>query len=204
MSLSDKLARQLARPSGLSGRWLGRVMDLANKRPTSLAVEWLAPSDGEVILDAGCGTGAAMMRISRRADCRLIGVDLSPTMIAVARRRLQHRAECLVAPLVQVPLAPASLDAVLALNVLYFDDAEQAMLRSLRRLLREGGRLVAYVTERRTMEGWPFAQRGLHRLYDAEQLGVAFLAAGFANDRVEIKQMRFRSGIDGLLVRAWG
>lgn len=81
-------------------------MDLANRRPTSLAVDLLAPSDGEVILDAGCGTGAAMMRISGRADCRLIGVDLSPTMIAAACRRLGHRAEFLVAALEQVPLAP--------------------------------------------------------------------------------------------------
>lgn len=203
VSIARGLAAQLANPRGRSGRWLGRAMDLANRRPTHLAVELLAPVDGETILDAGCGTGAAMARISDRADCRLIGADLSPTMIAAARHRLGDQACYLTAPLEDLPLPPASVDAVLALNVLYFDDVEHSMLRSMRRLLRNGGRLIAYVTARHTMEGWAFARQGLHRLYDVEGLRSAFLAAGFADDLMEIDEVGIGPGIDGLIVRAW-
>jgi hypothetical protein len=36
----------------------------------------------------------------------------------------------------------------------------------LRFVLRSGGRLVIYVTSRKTMEKWPFAGPGTHRTFD--------------------------------------
>ncbi|QDK35515.1 class I SAM-dependent methyltransferase [Sphingomonas sp. IC081] len=202
MSLARALAGQLAPPRGRYGRWLGRAMDIANRRPMQRAVDLLAPAAGETILDAGCGTGAAMAHMLDRADCRLIGADLSPTMIAAARRRLGGRAGYLTASLADLPLPSVSLDGVLALNVLYFDDDGQGMLRAMHRLLRGGGRMVAYVTARPTMEGWAFAREGLHRLYVAGSLRTAFLSAGFADDLLEIEEVAIGPGIDGLLARA--
>lgn len=202
MTLARHLAQQLARPSGIAGRLLGNAMDLANRRPLRMAVDMLAPADGEMILDAGCGTGAAMARMLMQAKCHAAGVDASGTMVAAARRRLGSRATCDIASLEALPYPPGSFDAVLALNVLYFNDTNNRMLRSLHRVLRPGGRLVAYVTHRDSMENWPFAREGLHRLYDAESLHSAMIDAGFACEPDDVHEVAVTRTVNGLLVQA--
>lgn len=198
-----QLARQLARPSGRWGRWMARAMDLANRRPLRLAVDLLDPRPGERVLDAGCGTGAAMAAILRRAACRLYGADASTEMVGAALHRLGDQASFILSTIETLPLEPASFDAVLALNVLYFERPDHAMLRRLHALLRPGGRIVAYVTHRETMEGWPFAREGLHRLYDAPALRAAFAEAGFAAERIEVDEVAITPSVRGLLARAW-
>lgn len=202
MDLSRALAEQLARPSGRAGRWLGGAMDLANRRPTQLALDLLAPRDGERILDAGCGTGAAMAEVLRRADCRMTGVDRSESMLVAARRRLGWRARLHCAGIEDLPIPDGGFDAVLALNVLYFADPEGRMLASLARLLRPGGRLVAYVTHRDTMQGWRFARRGLHRLYDEAGLVDAIAVGGFAREHISVHAEPVTRSVKGLLALA--
>ncbi|MCJ2186876.1 class I SAM-dependent methyltransferase [Novosphingobium beihaiensis] len=197
-----KLAQQLARPSGMAGRLLGNAMDVVNRKPLALAVDMLAPAPGETILDAGCGTGAAMAAMLARARCHVTGVDASETMLAAARRKLGAQAVCMNVPLEDLPFADASFDAVLALNVLYFNDAENRMLRSLRRVLRPGGRLVAYVTDRGSMAGWSFTREGLHRLYDAGALQEALAASGFACEGGKVHEVPITRSVRGLFACA--
>ena len=51
---------------------------------------WL-PEDlrGARVLDAGCGTGALSVEAARRG-AHVVAIDLSPTLIALARERLPH------------------------------------------------------------------------------------------------------------------
>src|ERR1700760_4806115 len=51
-------------------------------------LDWL-PQDlhGARILDAGCGTGALSVEAARRG-AHVVAIDLSPTLIALARERL--------------------------------------------------------------------------------------------------------------------
>lgn len=53
-------------------------------------MSWL-PSDlrGRRLLDAGCGTGALSVEAARRG-AEVIAIDLSPTLIALARERTPH------------------------------------------------------------------------------------------------------------------
>ena len=203
MTLSDRFAAQLAHPRGLGGRLLGRAMDLANSAPLRLAINSLDPQPGERILDAGCGTGAALASLRARADCKVYGIDRSEAMVAAARRRLGAAATLAsgdIESLSQHSWRP--FDAVLALNVLYFADRRGAMVAALRESLRHGGRLVAYVTHRRTMERWRFAHAGLHRLYDANELEDALVEGGFARASISIKDLAVAPGIRGLVARA--
>ena len=55
----------------------GRVIDLA------------APSAGETVCDVGCGNGTYLAELARRGFTgRVLGLDLSPGMLAAARERL--------------------------------------------------------------------------------------------------------------------
>lgn len=202
MTFAQAFARQLARPAGLGGRLLAPVMDFANRTPTRIALDLLDPSAGENILDAGCGTGAALHALTARCPCRPTGVDFSETMIATARRRLRGNAELVVAPLEQLPFADGSFDAVLALNVLYFADRDNAMIAEMLRVLRPGGRLVAYVTEDSSMEQWPFVGAGIHRLYDAQALERALAGAGFAADAIRVHAIPVAGAVMGLFAEA--
>ena len=207
MSLSRRIAEQLARPDGLAGQIIGNVMDVANRKPTRLAVDLLAPRPAEHILDAGCGTGAAIAELLRRAPCRVTGVDPSRTMVHSAQTMLQRKglrgkAEVHRCRIEDMSFADGSFDAALALNVLYFCDAEGRMLSRLARTLKPGGRVVAYVTHKDAMENWPFAKEGFHRLFDPDSLKGIFLTAGFAPERIAVHEKPVTRSIMGLLVHA--
>jgi SAM-dependent methyltransferase len=202
VALSARFAAQLAHPRGFAGRLLGRVMDFANERPLRLAIEALEPKAGERILDAGCGTGAALLAIQRQADCRLYGLDRSAAMIAAARNRLGNRAMLAQGEIRHVPGMWPPFDAVLALNVLYFADSKGEMIAGLRRALRPGGRLVAYVSDRQTMERWPFTRAGHHKLFDARELEDLLALGGFSRTSISIKDHAVAPGIRGLVAHA--
>ena len=56
-------------------------------RMRHLLLDWLPTNlSGARILDAGCGTGAAAIELARRG-AEVVAVDLSPTLIQVARAR---------------------------------------------------------------------------------------------------------------------
>jgi SAM-dependent methyltransferase len=103
------------------------------------------------VLDLGTGTGAVAERAAAlvRPGGAVLGVDISPAMLAQARRRIadagldevdlrEGRAEALPAP-------DGHFDAVLAsLSLMYAID-RAAAAREIARVLRPGGRLVAAV-----------------------------------------------------------
>ncbi len=207
MRWTRRFAEQLARPHGWVGQALGTAMDLANRKPTRLAVDLLAPSAGERVLDAGCGTGAAMAEALRRAPCHATGIDPSRTMLRAAERRLsgtrfKGRTALRHAGLEHLPFADGSFDAALILNVLYFCDADGRMIANLRRALKPGGRLVAYVTHRDTMKDWSFAREGVHRLFDETELVDALAAGGFARERIWVHGVPITRSVLGLLAHA--
>nr|WP_087574394.1 methyltransferase domain-containing protein [Sphingomonas sp. CDS-1] len=202
MSFAGSLARQLAHPRGSSGRLLGSAMDVLNRRPMRLALDMLAIRPGEDVLDAGCGTGAALAEMRWAGPASLTGIDRSDVMLNMAHRSLGGTATLIAGDLGALPLEDRSMDAALALNILYFDGSDHGFVRELHRVLRPGGRMVAYVTHRGTMEGWAFAREGLHRLYEAGDLRAALIAGGFAETEVEVHEVAVTRSVRGLIGRA--
>jgi SAM-dependent methyltransferase len=94
---------------------------------------------GAVVLDAGCGSGAqAQWLLDQGAE--VIGVDLSPNMIAEATRRCQGRGRFLVADLAQpLPVDPQSLDGITSSLALHYVRDWSIPLRSFASALRPGG-----------------------------------------------------------------
>jgi SAM-dependent methyltransferase len=91
-------------------------------------------------LDAGCGTGRHAAELVRLGH-RVIGLDASPEMLAVARTRLPD-ADLRVGDLTRLPMADGSVDLVVcALALVHVPDL-RAALAEFRRVLRAGGHLV--------------------------------------------------------------
>ncbi|MFD3515970.1 class I SAM-dependent methyltransferase [Streptomyces sp. NPDC058657] len=98
----------------------------------------LAP--GSRVLDVGSGTGRPTAAALSTAGHDVLGVDVSPVMVGLARRQVP-RAEFRHADIRDMPLADASFDAVCVyFSLLQMSRAEQtALLGRLARALRPGG-----------------------------------------------------------------
>lgn len=115
--------------------------------PSFLAV--LGDLTGRSILDAGCGSGFYLRRYAQLRAGRLIGLDPSEGMLAVARAQAETAG--LDATFVQAGLAEAGLfgpvDLVTAVYVLPYATSLgelAAMCRGAYEALRPGGRFVTF------------------------------------------------------------
>ncbi|MGH8273290.1 MAG: class I SAM-dependent methyltransferase [Gammaproteobacteria bacterium] len=110
---------------------------------TERTISALAPRPRERILDVGCGTGVALARIAAdRPTARLSGIDLTPEMLAYARRRLPAAARLAHADARRLPFADASFDAALNLSMLHYLGDPATALSEMARVLAPGGRLI--------------------------------------------------------------
>jgi SAM-dependent methyltransferase len=104
----------------------------------------LAP--GQSVLDVGCGCGQTLLQLADLVgpSGRVVGVDISPPMLARARERAAARPEISLveADAQSYPLPPASFDAVYSrFGVMFFEDP-RAAFANLSAALRPGGRLA--------------------------------------------------------------
>lgn len=105
----------------------------------------LAPSAGETILDAACGTGRYTATIAERGAA-VIGLDFSAEMLAIARRRMptiEFRTADLTKPL---PFLAHDFDAILCAQALKHIADLGFVMREFAKMLQPGGRVVFSVT----------------------------------------------------------
>jgi SAM-dependent methyltransferase len=155
-------------------------------------VNALELEDDSIVLDVPCGQGnvtEAIARVLPRG--RVIALDLSNTMLDLARRRLkssglQERAILLRANAQQLPLEDASVDAVSACAGLHlFPDPDRA-ISEMRRVLRPGGRVGGLVFVKQTDMIPRLVQAAVRRVsgmiaFDFDELGRRFEAHGFTD-----------------------
>jgi ubiquinone/menaquinone biosynthesis C-methylase UbiE len=152
--------------------------------PDGALVDLLALSGAETVLDYGAGTGRVSVAVADRlSQGRVIAVDESPEMVELLRARTAHSAyiEVMAISDNRVALDDASVDRILAVNLLHEVRGETA-LTEMRRLLMAGGFLlvVDWDRERPSDPGPPTAHR--YSTTDAQQ---DLTAAGFEVEAVD-------------------
>jgi SAM-dependent methyltransferase len=108
------------------------------------AVGELGVRAGDVVLDAGCGTGRALpvLRAAVGATGTVVGVDLTAEMLAEARRR--GRSGLVRGDALHLPLRTGSCDAVLASGLVSHLADPAGGLRELARVARPGAQLALF------------------------------------------------------------
>lgn len=107
----------------------------------------LALSGGETVLELGCGTGRdAAVLLAEHHDCRLIGLDASPRMLATAQETLApyaDRVELHEVDLRQPWVLERPVDAAMSVATLHWLPDHATVFACVAAELRPGGRFVA-------------------------------------------------------------
>lgn len=116
-----------------------------------LTADLAALRPGDRVLDLCCGTGASALPAARAVGPTgsVLGVDLTPALIEVARAHAARagltQADFEVADVTTLTFIPGAFDAVVSVFGLFFVDDMPGMLRSAWHWLAPGGRLVTTV-----------------------------------------------------------
>jgi SAM-dependent methyltransferase len=115
-------------------------------------LNWLGVPAGRAWLDVGCGTGALTQTIlDCAAPASVKGVDPSAGFIEHARSHVAGRAEFEVSDAQALPVDDGRVDCAVAGLVLNFVAQPKRAVEEMRRVVRPGGTVAAYV--------WDYAGR---------------------------------------------
>lgn len=187
---SDRMGYGVDELDGLPG---GADMGLGCGNPTAIAS--LKP--GEVVLDLGSGGGVDCFLAAKRVGDtgRVIGVDMTPSMVSKARRNAGKggyaNVEFRLGEIEYLPVGDGSVDVILSNCVVNLSPEKDLVFQDAYRVLKPGGRLA--VSDIVALEPIP---EGLRRdmaavssciggAVSVEELERALAEAGFT--RIEIR-----------------
>jgi demethylmenaquinone methyltransferase/2-methoxy-6-polyprenyl-1,4-benzoquinol methylase len=147
-SLRNKEARELFAPLGPGyDRW-SRTLSLGqDPRWRRFLVSRIDCGPDDEVLDVATGTAAVAIELVRRRGCRVVGLDQSREMLAMARVRieeagLESRIQLVEAGAEELPFPDRSFDALTFTYLLRYVDDPAATLAELARVVRPGGVLA--------------------------------------------------------------
>jgi len=117
--------------------------DMAGREPNLADLQ-----PGEVVLDLGSGAGLACLLAARKVGPagRVIGLDMTPEMIKLARRNAKQagatNVEFNYGEIEDIPLPDGSVDLIISNCVVNLSPDKEAVFREAHRVLRPGGRMV--------------------------------------------------------------
>ncbi len=147
--------KQASRYDKQIGWWESRVLGRDNR-------EWAGQRARGEVLDVAVGTGLNLGFYD--AGLRVTGIDLSPAMLAIARRRaadLNRDVELCEGDAHHLPFDDASFDTVVCtFSLCNIPDLHQAV-SEMRRVLRPAGRLILVDHVRSTVTPIYWLQKGI-------------------------------------------
>lgn len=139
----DRLAKGYSRTAALYDEMAGHGYLMGIRRLLPL----VKPGPNPAILDVGCGTGLNLFEAARWFGPAglLVGVDLSPGMVAVAAAKARHLglpAYILQGDAEQLPFPDGSFDLILCNSVFHWFRNRPAAMCEMARVLKPGGYLA--------------------------------------------------------------
>src|SRR5262249_5655293 len=124
---------------------VAELLDLQMSPLGLAAIDALDPQPGESILDIGCGAGQTLLQLANRVgpSGRVIGVDIAPRVLDVARSRTAalDQVQLIQADAAALALPDEVMDGVYSrFGVMAIEDPVAAF-SNFRRMSKRGGRL---------------------------------------------------------------
>jgi SAM-dependent methyltransferase len=123
----------------LMGRW--------SQRLAPPFIEFAGLSDGERVIDVGCGTGSLTFALPGAANVGAVAaIDYSPVFVEeAARRNTDPRISIRQADATALPFEDRTFDRALSLLVLHFVPESAKAVAEMKRVVRPGGVVAAAV-----------------------------------------------------------
>jgi demethylmenaquinone methyltransferase/2-methoxy-6-polyprenyl-1,4-benzoquinol methylase len=175
-------------------RWYDLMAGDFERKPRNAAIDKLAPGTGEMVLEIGCGTGQAIVRMAELVgrSGKVYGIDISNGMLAITQTRMKKmgvgdQVTLLCADTVQLPFDSGSFDAILVSFTLELFDTPEIplVLAECKRCLRTGGRICVVGLSRKYPNFMTGLYESLHskfpQFFDCRPIFVqqSLEAAGF-------------------------
>ena len=119
------VAQQLAKPNGLGGKIIFRVMNKQNRLLYQQAALQIAAKDGEKILDIGCGNGNMLNLLAQTVRGDFYGIDISQSILRSAQAKNRKFAKnshltFAVGAVNKIPFESEIFDKIYTINTVYF------------------------------------------------------------------------------------
>lgn len=173
-------------------RFYDIVVDPPNAALRSIGLRMVPPEPEMSVLEVGCGTGSNLA-LYERAGCRVSGVDLSPSMLEIARSKLRPTADLRLCDAADLPYENGSFDLVTAFLTLHEMPAalRSSVFDEMIRVARPDGRLLVidfHPGPIRFPKGWLF------------KLMILALELGAGREHFRsYRDFLARRGLDGML-----
>jgi trans-aconitate 2-methyltransferase len=182
--------------------WDARTYDQTSEPQQAWAVEVLSRLDGiapdATVIDIGCGTGRVTEALLAVVpDGRVLAIDASADMVALARSRLGDRAEVWCEDVLELDLAEP-VDAVVSTATLHWVSDHDRLFSRLARALRPGGVLEIQCGGEGNIDGVREVIEAVARDASPELVGFSpWVFAGPQETELRLRQGGFRA------IRCW-
>jgi ubiquinone/menaquinone biosynthesis C-methylase UbiE len=134
---------QLTDPYRRIARFYDTAVEPFNASLRRFVLKFAQTSENMRVLEVGCGTGTNLELFAARG-CHVAGIDLSPSMVEVARKKLGERAEVHLADAADMPFNDGAFDLSVAFLTLHEMPVEVRLpvVAEMARVTKGSGRLV--------------------------------------------------------------
>lgn len=142
-------------------------------------------SEGDKVLDVGCGNGSLINAIKQKGNIKVYGIDISPEMIKECRGRYKN-IEFQISRAEETPFVDSHFDIVIICCVLHHLHDPKKFFQEAHRILKTNGTLIIgephFLLPVRKFIDWivsPLLQAGDNKLFSHEKLKSLFSENGF-------------------------
>ena len=185
MSFNSFFSEQARKPSGLFGRLImPLIFNLGNAALNDFMGDILDLKENDHVLEIGFGTGKFINKVAKRLNDGLIeGLDLSETMVAIAKKRngkYMARGKVVLrqGDFLEAAYSDNRFDKICSANTIYFWSDQDHYARKILRILKPGGRLILAFEDKDQLQHRPLSC-SVFKIYSLEEIEYFLSHNGF-------------------------
>jgi len=196
MGIMEKILKQARMPTGRSGTFCARLMNIGHSNVTRWGLSHISINKDDTILDIGCGGGKTINTLAKIAtEGKVYGIDYSEISVAVStntNKRLidKGQVKILHASVDSLPFSDDIFDLVIAVESYYFWPDLINNLKEIRRVLKTGGSLILvnemYRDERFEKRNSNLARIGNFTYHLPEEYRAFLRDASYSSIKIEV------------------
>ncbi len=180
---AKEIAKQLRKPSGENGKFVGAELSKDNRFLTEVVYKEFNKLDGDTILEIGFGNGALLKQLLINDQKKVFGIDYSELMVEEAtkfNKELIEKGvvEIKLGAIESIPYSDSFFDKICTINTVYFWKTPEFVLSEIKRVLKKDGYFAIGFRSKDKLQQYEFVKYDF-QLYDSDELEELLKKNGF-------------------------